>query len=205
MTRRRLAAATGALAAVAWAVLVAASPPAFFTIAAPFCAAWIALSLAAVPAGLARTLRVTAADVVLGLASGLVLYLAARLFLRATCGPLSAVLCAPLGEMFARFHTRTVPAALVLGLLVAPAEELFWRGVVQGHLARRIGVALAVATATALAAILSLATGEPFLALAIAPSYAAWGALAAWRGSLVPAIASHALWTVLIASAAPPS
>jgi hypothetical protein len=36
------------------------------------------------------------------------------------------------------------------------------------------------------------------------PTYAAWGALAAWRGSLAAAIVSHAAWTLLIAVVAPP-
>jgi len=94
--------------------------------------------------------------------------------------------------------------ALVLVLLIAPAEELFWRGVVQARLEPRIGAARAVALATALAVAVALASGEPFLALATLPTYALWGALATWRGSLVPAIVSHAVWSVLVASLAPP-
>jgi hypothetical protein len=36
------------------------------------------------------------------------------------------------------------------------------------------------------------------------PTYAAWGALAAWRRSLVAPIVSHSAWSVLVASVAPP-
>jgi membrane protease YdiL (CAAX protease family) len=98
-----------------------------------------------------------------------------------------------------------VGPALALGLLVAPAEELFWRGVVQARLVPRLGDLGAIAVASAAPALLALGSGEPFLALATLPTYAAWGALAAWRRSLAPAVVSHALWSVLIAAVVPPT
>lgn len=187
-----------------WSLLVSASPRAFFAVAVPWCAAWIAASAWAAPAGLRARLRPRAADLALGLGLGLVLYAATRLFLWGACGGLTDVLCRPMVEMYVRFRTQAFWPAVALALLVAPAEELFWRGVVQAHLSRRLRPATAIALATALAVGVALVSGEPFLALATLPTYAAWGALAAWRGSLVPAIASHALWSVLVASAAPP-
>jgi CAAX protease family protein len=187
-----------------WSLLVSASPPWFFPAAAGYCVLWLAVSAAAAPAGLALRLRPRRADVVIGLASGLALYGLTRLFLLAACGGLTDALCRPMVELYVRFRPEAAFPAATLALLVAPAEELFWRGVVQGHLSRRLGPAAAVATATALAVAVALAAGEPFLALATAPTYAAWGALAAWRRSLVPAIASHAVWSVLVVSVAPP-
>jgi membrane protease YdiL (CAAX protease family) len=196
--------AAAAAAAAGWALLVAASPPWFFPAAAPFCAVWIALSLRAAPAGAAERLRPRPGDLGLALALAVALYAGTRAFLWAGCGGVADVLCRPLGEMFERFHTRGALAAVVLGALVAPAEELFWRGLVQERLVRRLGRARGVAAATALAAAVALASGEPFLALATVPTYAAWGALAAWRGSLVAPVVSHAAWSVLVASVAPP-
>ncbi len=193
-----------AAAAAVWALLVAASPRWFFAVAAPFCAAWIALSARAAPPGLGGRLRPRSGDLGLALSIALLLYAASRAFLWAGCGGASDALCAPLASLFARFHTRGVGAALALGLLVAPAEELFWRGVVQARLAPRLGRWRAVGAATGIAVAVALATGEPLLALATAPTYAAWGALAAWRGTLVPSIVSHAAWSVLVASVAPP-
>jgi membrane protease YdiL (CAAX protease family) len=195
--------AAAVAAAALWALFVAASPPWFFLAAAPFCAAWIALSGRATP-GLGARLRPRWGDLGLALSTALLLYAGARAFLWAGCGGLSEALCAPIASMFSRFHTRGVGPALVLGLLAAPAEELFWRGVVQARLEPRLGRGRAVVVATGMAVAVSLATGEPFLALATAPTYAAWGALAAWRGTLVPSIASHAAWSVLVASIAPP-
>lgn len=193
-----------AAAAALWAALVAASPPWFFAAAAPFCAAWLWLSARAAPAGLRERLLPRAGDLGLALSTAAALYAGTRLVLWAGCGGLGEALCAPLASMFVRFHTRAVLPALALALLVAPAEELFWRGVVQARLARRVGAWRAVALATGLAVAVALASGEGFLALATAPTYAAWGALAAWRRSLVPSIVSHSAWSVLVASIAPP-
>jgi CAAX protease family protein len=201
---RGIAATAAVAAALLWALLVAASSPRFFVYAAPFCLAWSALSALAAPPGLAARLRPRARDVLLGLAAGVVLYAGSRLFLWALCGGFTDALCGPLGAMFERFRTRAPLPGLALFFLIAPAEELFWRGVVQPRLAARLGATRGVLSATALAVLLALATGEPFLALATLPTYAAWGGLVAWRGSLVPAIVSHALWSTLVAVLAPP-
>jgi membrane protease YdiL (CAAX protease family) len=151
-----------------------------------------------------RTRRTLLADLALGVGSGVVLYAASRAFLLVSCGPFSRALCEPLSRMFERFETRTILSALVLGLVLAPAEELFWRGVLQARLAARLGAVRAVIVATLLAAAASLLSGEPFLALAMLPTYGAWGALAAWRRGLLAPIASHATWSVLVASVLPP-
>lgn len=198
-----VAAATAA--AIGWALLVSASPQGFFRVAAPSCLGWLLLSALAAPPGLGGRLRVRAGDVALGVLSGLALYALGAAFLRAGCGGLTDALCEPVASMYTRFRTRALLPGLVLFFLVAPAEELFWRGVVQPRLAARLGPARGVALATALAVALALLTGEPLLALATAPTYAAWGALVAWRGSLVPALVSHALWTTLVAVLAPPT
>lgn len=197
-----------ALAACALAggftLLVRASPPDFFLLAAPLCAIWMVVSARAAPPGLSALLRPRLADVALGLASAAVLYAGSRAVLSAFCGGLSDALCAPLADTLRRFEARTVLAALAIALLIAPAEELFWRGFVQGWLARRLGPAVGVAAAVGLAVAVALLAGEPFLALATLPTYAAWSALTAWRGSLVPALVSHVTWSVLVASLAPP-
>lgn len=195
-----LAASAGA---AAWIALVAASPRGFFALAVPFCLAWGSLSVMAAPDA-ARRLAPRASDLALGLLTGAALYAGSRAFLLATCGPLTRAFCGPLAGMFARFETRTLPAALALGLVLAPAEELYWRGVLQGRLAARLGSAWAVVIATLVAAAATLASGEPLLALAMVPTYGAWGALAAWRRSLVPGMVSHAVWSVLIAVLLPP-
>jgi len=194
-----------AVVAAAWALLVAASPRWFFLAAAPLCAVWMGLSARAAPPGLAARLRLRAGDLGLGVALAVVLYAGTRAFLWAGCGGLGRGLCGPVAELLGRFEVRALGPALVLALLAAPAEELFWRGVVQEALVARLGAARGIAAATGLAVAGALATGEPLLALATAPTYAAWGALAAWRRSLAAPIVSHAVWTLLVAVLARPS
>jgi membrane protease YdiL (CAAX protease family) len=192
-----------AAVAAAWTLLVAASPRWFFLAAAPLCGGWMALSARAAPPGLVARLRPWTADVGLGVALALVLYAGTRAFVWAGCGPATRTLCGPIAALLGRFEARALGPALVLALLAAPAEELFWRGVVQEALARRLGTARGVAATTAIAVAAALAAGEPILALATAPTFAAWGALAAWRRSLAAPIVSHAVWTLLVVIAPP--
>jgi membrane protease YdiL (CAAX protease family) len=196
--------AAAAGTAGAWALLVAASPPWFLPAAGPLCAAWIALSARAAPPGLAARLRPRPGDLGAALTVALALYAGARALLWAGCGGPSDALCAPVAETLGRFPARSVPGALVLGALAAPAEELFWRGFVQERLVRRLGRWQGVVVTTGVAVALALATRQPLLALATLPAYAAWGALALWRGTLVAPIVSHAAFTVLVAAVAPP-
>jgi membrane protease YdiL (CAAX protease family) len=197
---RRWALGASAGAALAWAGLVAHAPTGFFVAAAVFCLLWIPLSAAAAPPGLAARLRPGLADVGLGLLTGVLLFGGSRAFLWTFCGGLTDALCAPTADLFGRFQPRGLAPALVLTLLVAPAEELFWRGVVQAWLTGRFGAERALPLAVLAASGVALASGEPLLALATLPTYAVWGALTAWRGSLVPALVSHATWTLLVAA-----
>lgn len=191
--------AAASACALAWTVLVAASPPVFFAWATPFGVVWLAASALAAPPGLPARLRPNALDLFIGAASGIAVYGASRMFLWATCGGLTDVLRGPVAATFQRFDTRAPLSALALFFVLAPAEELYWRGVVQARLGTRLGAATAVIVATALAALLALAAREPILALAIALTYAIWGALTAWRKSLVPALVSHSIWSTLVA------
>jgi uncharacterized protein len=188
-----------AAGAVLWAFLVAAGPPGFFGLATVFGVVWLGVSALAAPPGLSIRLRPTVLDVVLGVASGLVLYGFSHAFLRATCGGFTDALCGPVDALFARFDTRAPLSAVALFFILAPAEELFWRGVVQARVSMRFGAVRAVVVATAIPVVLALATGQQLLALAIIPTYAVWGTLTAWRGTLIAALVSHALWTTLIA------
>ncbi len=190
--------------ALAWSALVAHAPPAFYPAAALLCALWLPLSAAAAPPGLADRLRPTPADLALGAATGVLLFLATRAFLWLFCSPLSSALCAPTLDLFDRFHPGSIGRAALLGLLVAPAEELFWRGVAQAWLARRLGEERGLVVATLAAAGVALGSGEALLALATLPTFALWGALSAWRHSLVPALVSHATWPLLVATALGP-
>jgi membrane protease YdiL (CAAX protease family) len=80
-----------------------------------------------------------------------------------------------------------VPVVLVV---VGACEEIFWRGFVQA----RAGVAVGLVGYAAV----HLWERNAALVLAALAGGAAWGALFAWRGTLVAPIACHALWDLAV-------
>lgn len=189
--------------AVAWTAFVHLHPPHFFTLASLYCALWLLTSWRALGShGRARHAP-RRAEVLWGLGLGVFLYVAARAFLWAFCGGLSDVLCEPLRDVYARFGGGSPVRAVALALVIAPAEEVFWRGVVQGVLRPRLGRVGCALVAAVLSCLLLLAFGERLLALAALPTSLFWGLLAEWRRSLVASWVSHALWDVLIVVLAP--
>ncbi|WP_244224562.1 CPBP family intramembrane glutamic endopeptidase [Corallococcus sicarius] len=195
LPRWRAAATVGV---VAWTALVHAHPPFFFALASVFCAGWLAVTWRAMGRWRRPLPRLSLPDAAWSVAQALVLYAGARAFLWAFCGGFTDALCEPLHAVYATFGTGSVGTALALVLLLVPAEEWFWRGLVQGALRARLGRWGAVAGSAVLSSLLLLAFGEPLLALAALPTSLAWGALAEWRGTPWASWLSHALWDVLI-------
>jgi membrane protease YdiL (CAAX protease family) len=98
-----------------------------------------------------------------------------------------------------------LPAAQIAGrlaLIIAPAEELFWRGFVQDRLQRRLGTWPGAAAATAAYGGAHLSTGNLTLLGAANVAGAAWGGLYAAgvpMGALVVSHVAWDLWTFLVA------
>jgi membrane protease YdiL (CAAX protease family) len=91
-----------------------------------------------------------------------------------------------------------IPVALLLLLWIGPAEEIFWRGLVQQRLESRLGRYGALAAASLLYAAVHAWSMNLMLVLAALLCGLAWGTLfARWR-SLWPCIISHAIWDVTI-------
>ncbi|MGH2725031.1 MAG: CPBP family glutamic-type intramembrane protease [Actinomycetota bacterium] len=90
-----------------------------------------------------------------------------------------------------------------LALVIAPAEELFWRGLVQSRLSRRYGAVGGAALAAAAYGGAHGVTGNATLVGAASVAGAFWSALAAAGIPMGALIASHALWDLLIFVAAP--
>jgi len=85
-----------------------------------------------------------------------------------------------------------------LGLAIAPAEELFWRGLLQGALAQRYGRTRGAALAAGLYGGAHLCTGNPTLVGAATIAGVGWSGLAA-AGTPMPAlIVSHVVWDIWI-------
>lgn len=142
------------------------------------------------------------AALVVGTASGLALYLATRVF----------VAVAGRWEPFRRDvveryrDAAEVPLreSLALSLLImVPAEELFWRGLVQGRLDQSL-VAVAAGVWTWLAYVgANLASGSlPIVAGAVVGG-ALWTGLAVWSGGVLASLLSHMLWTGLMLALPP--
>jgi len=179
------------LAAVAWGFLFGLRRQAFWARAALAGLAIGAYAVVAQRSRMGDLLRPTVADVALGLAGAVVLYglfWAGDRVLRRWLPAVSA----QVAELYA---IRSIPSAeplpipLVL-LLVGPCEELFWRGFVQ----QRAGFLVALACYAAV----HVWERKAVLILAAVAGGAFWGALFAWRGTLVAPIISHALWDLAV-------
>jgi membrane protease YdiL (CAAX protease family) len=88
--------------------------------------------------------------------------------------------------------------ALLLLLVTGPAEEIYWRGLVQGTLARRWGGTRGLVLAAAAYALVHVWTlNLPLIAAAFCAGLC-WGYLFLRENSLMPVIVSHSLWGVLV-------
>jgi membrane protease YdiL (CAAX protease family) len=191
------------LLAVAGPIAVAA---AWIVVRAGLASVWAAMGATLGALGLLSLPAVDAAGsdssvpvaLLIGVGAGVLLYAATAAFLAV------AIWWPPLAR-----HTQAVydqrrglslGQALVISLLVvAPGEELLWRGVVLGVLMRALPgwpVASVIAWAAYVAA--NAFSGSIPIMLAAAVGGAAWTALAAWTGGVVAPLACHVMWTGLM-------
>ena len=132
-------------------------------------------------------LRPTVADVTIGVGAAALLYLV----FRAGDRLLARVFPKLSDEVLDLYRLRS-PSTGIPGMItvVAACEELFWRGFVQarsGLLVATLGYALVL-------------VWERKLVLIVAALVygATWGALFAWRDTLVAPVLSHVLWDLAI-------
>ena len=90
-----------------------------------------------------------------------------------------------------------------LALIIGPAEELFWRGLVQGCLEREFGRVPGAFMGTAAYGGAHVVTGNTTLIGAASVAGAFWGALHAARVPMGALIVSHMAWDVVIFLIAP--
>lgn len=96
-----------------------------------------------------------------------------------------------------RLRPRT-ELALRLALVIAPAEELFWRGLLQEALSRRYGRTKGAAISAAMYGGAHICTGNPTLVGAATVAGAGWSGLAAAGVPMPALVASHVIWDVWI-------
>jgi membrane protease YdiL (CAAX protease family) len=133
-----------------------------------------------------------------GAAAGVALYLATRLFV---------VVIRPWRtfqrhsvELYARQAGLPLVAAIVLAAAVmAPGEELFWRGLFQAKLSTVLdGRTAGAAIAWAAFAVANLPSRNLAIIAGAAVGGAMWSALCWWTGGALASIVCHALWTALM-------
>ncbi len=90
-----------------------------------------------------------------------------------------------------------------LAFIIGPAEELFWRGLVQARLIRKYGLLPGLALGTAAYGGAHLVTGNLTLIGAATIAGAFWGTLAALGVPPSALIVSHSVWDVVIFLIAP--
>ncbi len=155
-------------------------------------------SLALVASGPARRVRLGPRELALGGASAAVLYATFAV------GDRFARRFVPGGDREIReiYALRTLrprgEIAARLALVIGPAEELFWRGLVQSALMRRYGRWRGAALATGAYGGIHLVTGNLTLIGAASVAGAHWCALYALGMPLGALIASHVAWDVWI-------
>lgn len=146
----------------------------------------------------ARRVRIRPIDVLVGLASAAVLYVTFRI------GDVFARRLVPGGDRQIReiYGLRTLrpreEIATRLATIIGPAEELFWRGLVQEALMRRFGRWPGAALAAVAYGGVHVVTGNFTLFGAAGIAGAHWCALYAARVPLGALVVSHVAWDVWI-------
>jgi membrane protease YdiL (CAAX protease family) len=177
------------VAAVAWAALFGPGRAGFWRRALPAGLVIGAYGAIAQRHRLGHLLHPAVVDLAVGVAGSAALYglfRGADRLLRALV-PGAAAAVGRLYELGGPARARYVPVVLVV---VGACEEIFWRGFVQA----RAGVAVGLVGYAAV----HLWQRNAALVLAALAGGAAWGALFAWRGTLVAPIACHTLWDLAV-------
>ena len=89
--------------------------------------------------------------------------------------------------------------AVLLLVLIGPAEELFWRGYVQRTMSGKYGADKAMVITLAVYALIHIWSFNFMLVMAALVAGAVWGLLYRLKPSMLPAlVVSHALWDALV-------
>jgi uncharacterized protein YbjT (DUF2867 family)/membrane protease YdiL (CAAX protease family) len=142
-------------------------------------------------------LRPTLAAVGVGLASAVVLYAAADLFM-AGLRTLAPTLAEQAQSVYAWSSDAPLGVRLALLVVIVVGEDIVWRGAVTLPLAARCGPAWGCLLAGTAFALAHLTTGPPLLAIAALAMGTLWSALAVRTRSLVPVVVSHLAWDLAV-------
>ncbi|RSD28215.1 CPBP family intramembrane glutamic endopeptidase [Mesobacillus subterraneus] len=112
------------------------------------------------------------------------------------------VLNLPFSSQITRLYNQFSPDLfwhyLVLVLIIAPGEEIFWRGFIQKRLSKYFSTKMTVGLSVLLYASVHLWSGQFILVLAAIIAGLAWSILYAWKRSLPLVIVSHIVFDLLL-------
>jgi len=109
-----------------------------------------------------------------------------------------------IGDIYALREVRPKDEiALRLAAVIGPAEELFWRGLLQRSLAKRTGGTRAALVATAAYGGAHVVTGNPALVGAATVAGLYWSVLARLGAPMSALVISHVVWDIWIFLVAP--
>ena len=99
-------------------------------------------------------------------------------------------------EIYDLAYSVPLAFAVILAVIVAIAEEIFWRGFIMRNFQAYLGTAAGIIAAVAVYALVHIWAFNPLLILAAAIGGAFWGILYNWRGNLFIPILAHVIWCV---------
>ncbi len=139
-----------------------------------------------------------------GLASGVALFLATRVFVRLV--RFWRAFQRDTTDLYGNRTSVSLPVALFVAVgLSAPGEELFWRGLAAGRLTPIAGTVGGAAIALAgYGAVLAASEFLPIMAGAVVGG-GLWSILFVWTGGVAAGIASHVAFTGLMLLLPPPT
>lgn len=142
--------------------------------------------------------RGLAVAAVVGIGSGIGLYLATRLFVFAV-RPWATFRRHAAAMYLRQRGVRPVAAVALSAGVIALGEELFWRGLAQPRLAAAAGSgAFGAVLAWGTYVLANLASANLAVLAGAIVGGAAWTLLAWWTGGVAASIACHAVWTSLM-------
>jgi membrane protease YdiL (CAAX protease family) len=142
------------------------------------------------------SLRLTRRAVLIGIATGALLYL--LFFAGYQVTKANPIFNEGVGQVY---ELRTVPSLLIgLALIfpIGPGEEIYWRGLIQRRISERFGTRAGLLTATAAYTLVHLPTLNLPLMLTAFIGGLTWGYVYQKTASLLPVIISHVLFDLLI-------
>lgn len=103
-----------------------------------------------------------------------------------------------ISRLYGRFSPALFWHYLVLVLIIAPGEEIFWRGFIQKRLRKYFGMKVTIGLSVLLYASVHIYSGEWILVLAAVIAGLVWSILYAWKQSMPLVIVSHIVFDLLL-------